>query len=265
MSRPKRLHAFVDESGQRSPSEKSSDYFIMSAVLVFDNCLDLAREHLTALKSATNRKPEHLLHWSKLKPHHRSKVSEMMGSASGFMGYVSVVACKRVLADQVTMEMNFGGEKYKFSAFTPLSEDEAYLKTYQYLLERISWVASRNQTSADITIEHTIRFKRKTLEEFESRIKKDASCSAHWGSLPDGAKLRSKNDEDLLQLADLVASGIGAAFNGHPRNGVDTSHVSNMAQAMWRGPKKNKLTTYGLKMHPWNEATKSLHPWLLEI
>lgn len=265
MSSQNVMHVFIDESGQRSPSAKSSDYFIMSAVLVMETRLDHAREHLAELKKLTNRKPDHLLHWKKLSPDHRSVVSRQLGSYID-LGYISVVACKRVLANQAQATVDVNGESITFPMFPPLSEDEAYLKTYQYLLERISWAAERANANVDITIEHTIRFKAKTLREFETQIKQDPACSAKWEQLPNGAKLRSKKDEDLLQLADVVASGIGAAFNGHPANGTDSSHIHAMAPRIWKGPYGTpKMTTYGLKMHPWNDATRRLHPWLMNI
>lgn len=259
------MHAFIDESGQRSPSAKSSDYFVMSAVVALGPYLDRARGHLAELKQLTNRKPEHLLHWKKLSPEHRALVSQKLGSYVA-LGYISVVACKRVLSNKVQSFVDPEGNEVTVPMFPPLSEDEAYLKSYQYLLERISWAAEKMDATVDVTIEHTIRFKLATLREFEAKIQKDPQCSAKWDRLPDGAKLRGKKDEDLLQLADLVASGTGAAFNGHPSNGTNISFVQEMAPRIWRGPYATpKLTTYGLKMHPWNDATKALHPWLLNI
>lgn len=259
-----KAHVFIDESGQRSPSAKSSDYFIMSAVLIKDINIEVARQHLTDLKLATNRRPEQILHWTKLKQHHRSEVSTRLGAYQEMM-FISVVTCKRVLARKSMTSTEVDGEVVEYPTFGPLSEDEAYLKTYQYLLERISWMARSHNVNADITIEHTIRFKSKALREFEAKIKASKSCSAAWDYLPDGAKFSAKKDSDLLQLADLVASGIASAFNGHPVSGTKQDHVKAMRPRMWDGPGSPKLTTYGLKMHPWDETTKKLHPWLLGI
>lgn len=262
MSNRQKVLAFIDESGHRSPSRKSSDYFVMSAVLMQDVHRPVAEQKLNELKRGTNRKPEHILHFTKLSDQQRSYVAKTIGEFQT-LRTISVVACKRVLADRAVMNVPLPeGRSVQLPRYEPLSEDEAYLKSYQYLLERVSWLANSVNGVADVSIEHTQRFKKSTLREFERRMKEDPRCSVEWNAIQGEAKLQGKKNEEMLQFADLTASAVGAAFNGHPVRGTDTSYVHHLKPIIWRGRNGSKPTTYGLKMHPWDNTVRSMHPWI---
>lgn len=264
MTAPKKCLVYIDESGQRSPSDKSSDYFIMSAVLIPAGSKVEMERVLGELKRETNRKPDHRIHFSKLKPEHREIVTTRLGQTSDLMT-VSVVTCKAVLASRATWTVTDpSGNRVPVRIHPPLSEDEAYLKTYQYLLERVSWLLDKVGATAEITVEHTIRFKAETMREFERLAKTDTNCSVTWKAAPTPAKLMSKSTEPFLQFADIVASSVAAAFNGN-QSGVNTKYVHNLRPIIWRGGSRNKPTTYGLKMHPWDEQINAMHPWILNF
>lgn len=259
------MFAFVDESGQRSPSKRSSDYFVMAAVLVKAKHLDLAYDYLRYLKQITNRKPDDLLHWSKLKDHHRSEVATALGQFE-HLHYTSVVACKRVLAEKAEFRFSERGETHELP-LPLLSEDEAYLKTFQYLYERITWFARTQGLRVSVRMEHTQRFKLKTLREFENKMRRGSTSSIEWATVARPVQLLQKKDEPLLQLSDVVASGIAQAFNPGRGNITRTDYIQSMLPRIWCGykPEAPKITTYGIKMHPWDETTKKMHPWLLAL
>jgi hypothetical protein len=90
--------AFIDESGQRAFSPKSSDFFVMSAV-VFDRDDDLNRadELLGQIRHDLHRRPGDELHWRNIKKHsQRLRAVQLIGQ-SPFITLSSVVICKRRL------------------------------------------------------------------------------------------------------------------------------------------------------------------------
>lgn len=259
-----KIYVFVDESGQRSQSKNSSDYFIMAAVLVRASAVEEAYRSLSHLKELTNRRPEHVLHWSKLNDRHRQIVSSKLGQFT-HLHYIAAVSCRRELREMSNKALNSTAEVDYCAVPRPQTADEVYLQTFQRLLEPISWFARLHDAQAEITIEHTIRLQNRTLHDFEILAKDDAHCAIDWLHVARPIKMVHKSGEELLQLADAVASGIAQAFNGG-RGGVQNrSYVKAMLPRIWKGPNPHypQVTTYGIVTHPWDETTKGLHPWLL--
>ena len=87
--------AFIDESGQRSKTAKSSDHFIMSAVVIEPGGLMAAAQLLADMRRDLGRRPGDELHWKNIKTHdQRVRAAQMLGAAP-FLRICTVVVCKR--------------------------------------------------------------------------------------------------------------------------------------------------------------------------
>lgn len=63
------LQAFIDEAGQRSTSRKSSDHFVLSAVITENADLAAVATAQAHLRQQLGRQPDHPVHWQNLKGH----------------------------------------------------------------------------------------------------------------------------------------------------------------------------------------------------
>lgn len=245
------LHAYIDEAGQRSRSAKSSDHFVMSAVLVPDDDLPRAAAMLAQLRLDLKRRPGDVLHWRNLKGHSmKLHVAQTIGAAD-YLGVCTVVVCKRHLND------------------VGMSEDAAYLFTLRFLLERLSWAARDYGYTLSYTLAHIVRFKKGRLREYEAalRAQPESMCKIAWPAMdPKGGRLEQPQRVEMLQLADAVASATFAAFEPDTYGNTETRYLQEFDQRMWRrGNGQNRLTSYGLKMHPWNDNTKAAYPWVAAL
>jgi hypothetical protein len=240
------LHAFIDESGQRGGTARASDHFVMSAVVYRTVSGHRVGGLLENLRSVAGRGSGHELHFKKLRPHQRTAVSKLLGE-QGWVRMISVVVCKRHLGD------------------ASLDDDQRYLFALRMILERLSWLAKDNDQVAEYTLAHIQRFKLSTLRSYEHALR-SSSTQIRWRFLdPKGGKLNHPKTLEALQLADIAASSIGAAFNPSEATGeTERSHLVALRPVMWvRG--SSALTSYGLKMHPWRESTKVAYPWVATL
>ncbi|RDI19665.1 DUF3800 domain-containing protein [Lentzea flaviverrucosa] len=242
-SSPPTLHAFIDESGQRSKSKASSDHFVMSAVIIGDEDLPTSAAVLDQLRTALGRRPGDALHWNQIKAHsQRLHLAKTLG-AQPWLTASSVVVAKRHLD---------GGD---------MNDDQVYCYTLRYLLERLSWFARSQGRVLDYTLAHVVRFKLATLREYEAKLRSSYGCQIDWAYLdPSGGKLNQPGTLEQLQLADAVASATAAAFNVDSFGNTETRYLTELAPRLYRRGNA-PLTSYGLKMHPWRDSTKAAYPW----
>jgi hypothetical protein len=93
------LHAYIDEAGQRARTARSSDHFVMSAVVMRDAAVPAAAALLAQLRLDLGRRPADVLHWRNLRQHSQKLHVAMSIGAAEFLGISTVVVCKRHLAD----------------------------------------------------------------------------------------------------------------------------------------------------------------------
>jgi hypothetical protein len=220
----------------------------MSAALFFDEQEPSADKLLEDIRLATGRLPGQHLHWKNFKPDVRLAAARALGAPEHNVGFLSVVACKRHLK----ADANF-------------SEDDAYLLTFRYLLERLSWVARMNNTDLEYTLAHIQRFSLAKLRAYEARLANmpPGMCSVDWNYVPSGGQMDQPKRLKYLQLADFVASATGNAFEQDQHGNCRPEYLQAFVGRLWRH--NNKLTTYGLKMHPWNDSTKAAYPWIAAL
>lgn len=243
------LLAYIDESGDRGTTPKSSDYFVMTAVVVRDTHVLRAEALLATIKRDLRRQPTDELSWKKLKTFaDRFLAAHSLGSAS-FLRIISVIVCKRHLPWP-----NLPNEHY------------AYLYTLRYLLERLSWLARDHGTELDYTLAHIVRFRIAYLRRYEALLKGlGPATEIHWQALPTPGRIDQPSRLNRLQLADIAASATAAAFESRGGSVVpETRYLLQLVPALYRHP-PGRLTSYGLKIHPNRSTVHALHPWLATL
>ncbi|ATE52103.1 hypothetical protein CNX65_01370 [Actinosynnema pretiosum] len=240
------MHAFIDESGQRARSAKSSAHFVMTAVVVRDEDLPEVPAMLAKLRVDLNRQPGNPLAWKNIKQHpQRLHVSQSLGAAD-WLTVSSVVVCKPYLTGD------------------PLDDDRTYLYTLRYLLERLSWLARDNGRVLNYTMAHIVRFKIAKLRVYEAKLRAEPGCRIEWPWLdPRGGQIDQPSRLEELQLADLAASATGAAFNADDFGNTETRYLRQLAPRLYR--RNGNLLSYGLKLHPSGETTKAAYPWVAAL
>jgi hypothetical protein len=242
------LSAFIDESGQRSSTTASSDHFVMSAVVFSDADRTKAAGLLTALRLELGRRPGDVLHWQNVRTHtQRVHIAQRLGGAT-FLTVSSVIVCKRYFEP---------GTRLK-------DEDVSYLYTMRFLLERLSWMARDAGQTLEYTLAHVKRFKLSKLREYEERLVEQPDCKIAWKSVPRGGRIDQPSRIEELQLADMVASATAQAFEPDAFGNTEQRYFREISPRLYRrGPAP--VTSYGLKMHPWNNKTKAAYPWVAAL
>jgi hypothetical protein len=235
------ISAHVDESGGRAHTRKSTDHFVMTAVAFLDVDRPRARQLLVGLRRDIGRRPGDQLHWVNIKSHsQRLHVARTIGQAP-FLTLSSVVVCKRQFQSGNAIE----------------EEDMSYLYTLRYLLERLSWFGRTGGGTVTYTLAHIVRFQIAKLRQYESRLRADPTCQIKWSYLGPG-RIDQPTRVEELQLADLAASATAAAFEPDAFGNTEPRYLEEMAPRLYRH--RGNLTSYGMKMHPWNAATRAAYP-----
>ena len=211
-----------------------------------------AEDWLEVLRGDLRRSPGQLLHWSKYSSHSdRLRASAALG-AQGFARISAVVACKHSLP--------------RGSAFT---EDHAYMFAFRLLLERMSWLAADRGMELHYTLGHVRGFSKSLLREYEARLRAMPAdnCRVRWDCVSARpSAIERPETEEMLQISDIAASSIGAAFNPDSFGHTEQRYVSMYRHRFYRGHNdQGRLTSYGLKMLPWDETTKAAYPWVAAL
>jgi len=245
---PALLHAFIDESGQRAKTKASSDHFVMTAVVVADENLPKVAPLLAQIRKDVNRNPGDTLHWNQVKGHpQRLHIAQTLGTQE-WLTISSVVVCKRHL-----------------TSGDPMDDDSAYLYTLRYLLERLSWLARDRGRELHYTLAHIVRFQIAKLREYEAKLKTDYGCQIAWKHLdPRGGRIDQPSRVEYLQLADAAASATATAFNSDNYGNTEDRYLRELSPRLYRRGLA-PVTSYGLKMHPWNDTTKATYPWVAAL
>lgn len=208
----------------------------------------MATELLATLRLELHRRSGDHLSWKNLKPHgQRLHVAKTL-AGQGWLTVSAVVVCKDHLAGDL------------------LDDDRRYLYTLRFLLERLSWIARDRRRILHYTMAHIQRFKLSRLREYETALR-TRETSVKWDHLdPNGGKIHQPQKLELLQFGDLTASACGSAFNTDGYGNTEQRYLKELAPRLYRrGHVDNRLTSYGLKMHPWCADTKAAYPWVAAL
>lgn len=250
MTRRAWLHAYIDEAGQRSSSQRSSSHFVMSAVVLPEDRHPDASSLLGRLRSDLGRRPDDVLHWRNLKTH-SNKLHVVKSLAQQEWATIStVVVCKRHILHGPSLD-----------------DDQAYLYTFRLVLERLSWLAASQGRQLRYTLAHVVRFKIEKLRAYETvlRALPTGQCQVKWSVLdPKGGQLEQPKRIEYLQLADTAASATFAAFEPDSFGNTETRYLQELADRLYRRT-PGALTSYGLKIHPWTDSTRAAYPWVAAL
>lgn len=243
----RKLHAFIDEAGVRSRSKASSDHFVMTAVVVDDHDLPSAAQFLAQMRLDLGRRPSDTLHWVGLKKHEqRVHAAKSLGSQP-WVTISHVVACKRHLTNNIT-------------------DSQFYLYTFRYLLERLSWFARDSNATLTYTLAHITRPQMTLgeLRQYEAALQA-MPTSIVWGALdPKGGRIEQPNRVEMLQCADLAASATFRAFEPDNFGNTETRYLGELSPRLYRRG-NGAITSYGMKLHPWDNSTKAAYPWVAAL
>lgn len=241
------VSVFVDESGDPSQSGKASDHFVLGAAMVRTSRLPETTQWLLDTRKATRRAAHHELHWKNIKAHHRGVIADALRDQT-WGRFTTVVVCKRHLPHA-----------------PHLDDDRAYLYAMRFLCERVSWFARSHQLQVDLTIAHRIRFKSQKLTDYDARLRADPQCQVDWRYLNLGAaRLDQPKRLEQLQIADLIASSTASGFEPDSRGVVHPQYLQTYRPRLYC-PQNSRLTSYGLKMHPWSNSTRAAYPWVAAL
>ena len=193
------------------------------------------------------RRPGDTLAWKNLRSHpQRLHVAQTLGRQP-WLTTSTVVVCKRYLPSTLP------------------TEDHAYLFTVRFLLERLSWYARDNSAVLSYMLAHIVRFPMSKLRSYESILRKDPACQIAWTALdPKGGRIDQPSRVEGLQLADLTVSASAAAFEPDEFGNTERRYLEALAPRLYRRG-SGALTSYGLKMHPWNDKTRAAYPWVTAL
>lgn len=138
--------------------------------------------------------------------------------------------------------------------------------TFRLLLERLSWLAEDNASVLSYTLSHVRRFPLAKLREYEAKLRfLGDETTIKWPHLdPAGGRLDNDTNVEQIQLADMAASATAEAFEPKEDGSTDTRYLRQLVPRLYRHPNR-ALTSYGLKMHPWNDAAQAAYPWVLDL
>ncbi len=90
-----------------------------------------------------------------------------------------------------------------------------------------------------------------------------ADCRVEWSALdPKGGAIDQPKRSGYLQLADIAVSATAQAFEPDGHGNTEQRYLKELGPRLYRQA-GGAITSYGLKMHPWNDQSKATHPWLL--
>jgi hypothetical protein len=226
---------------------KATDHFILSAAIIRDRNLDHVHTTLEAIRADLNKPSGNYLTWKNIRAHSdRVHIAQELGGQS-WMKVVNVISCKRHLPQ------------------ASLNQSQVYLYQLRFMLERLSWLARTHSETLQFTVAQIPNVKMEDLRGYESVLSTLPGCQIHWPSLDSrGGSIDQPQRLEPLQLADLVASATGAAFNRDRWGNIETRYLQSLAPRLYRHG-QSPLTSYGLKMHPWGDATKAAYPWIAAL
>ena len=252
---PRRILAYIDESGAKTATDPRQRFFLMSAVLINEEDRPKAIELLARIRADTKRPPGTLLHWRNIrKPETREVIALAIGAAE-FLRTITVVVAHDYLEEEARIR----------------EEQSAYVSTLQFLIERMSWFGQAADRRVSFCMERIVRLTDDRFEMLLSAVRAKKEWNAFDGRAQSehhakrsgtkwnwiGAhRLDSPKRVELLQLADLVVSGTANAFVSGERRWLDATR-----SRIWRRP---PLSTYGMKIHPWgrNSIAQADFAWV---
>ncbi|MHB8526982.1 MAG: DUF3800 domain-containing protein [Candidatus Acidiferrales bacterium] len=229
---PTDYHAFVDESGDDGFSQSSTDWLVVSAVIIhLPSSLELAAKW-NECREYVHREPGDRLHWKKLD--HPAKKALLQRMESINFSIVAVAAHKRSLT---------AAEALRLKCPT------LYCFITKFLTERLTWFARDNGSKINVTFEDRPQVNFSSLKDYVLSTLKVAGMNTQIDhERLNGFNCKHHSQEKRLEIADSVASAIGSGLNADRYGGVETSYAVSLLPRFWE--RKGNLYSYGMKTIP---------------
>jgi len=222
---------FVDETGDRGWGSKSSDIFVLSAIIVRDRDLAQIEAALSRIKR-TLGKPDHAtLHWAEnIKDHSQRKlVAREIGGLP--ISITNVIVMKRHV-DPETTRLNDATSMYNYAV--------------RRLVERLSFYMQKRGGEAVVTFAHVRRFPYQKLHDYLDRLRA-SDTYIRWNLFTGKPKIDQPNRVPGLQAADLVAGCLWAALTTDRYGAYETAYLREIYKLLFIGPNR-KITSYGMNI-----------------
>lgn len=146
-----------------------------------------------------------------------------------------------------------------------MNDDQVYLFQLRMFLERLSWFARSHDEVATYTLAHIQNFKKEKLREYEAKLR-GMSTQIAWKHLdPAGGSIGHPTTMEQLQLADLAVSAIAPAFNPDEFGNTEDRYIRELSKQFYRHGSGAQLSSYGLKIHPWDPRTSMQYAWVKDL
>jgi Protein of unknown function (DUF3800) len=241
------LRAYIDETGDRGHSARSSPFFAFAAVLIADEDEPGLRAVMSQLRRDLTVPPGKALHWKDhVKTHSRRQhVARQLAGVAGLRVVYVVV------------------EKAAVPAGSGLHTDHVIFYNYAagLMMERLLF-AARDWTGgprdAVVRFGHVLGFDHGTTEAY-FRLKAAQQGGVPWGGLHGRVHFDDQAAWDGLQAADQYAGILNVALRRDEFGGYDESHllcVRHQIRRNWSG----EAWGWGFKVLG-NEVTFTSLPW----
>jgi uncharacterized protein DUF3800 len=235
---PTHYHAFVDESGDDGFSPSSTEWLVISAIIVNLPASPRLSDKWDGCKVHVHRRPQDRLHWKKL-DHPAKKALLLKLSSIGFT-IVTIAAHKRALTKEQELR---------------LSCPSLYFFATKFLTERLSWFARDRNSRIHVTFEDRPQVNFADLKNYIFTVlpRTNANAQISYPHLH-GFNSKHHSQERRLEMADCIASSIANGLNVDAYGAVETSYAISLLSRMWE--RNGNLYSYGLKIIPGIDRSK---------
>ena len=232
-----KLLAFVDETGDRGYSKKSSEYFAMAAVVFPASVQQKVKDCITDIKIKIGIPLSKPLHWSK-----HCRMHETRKFISGELAKIEDVTVIYAISDKKTM---------------PQDHTKFYNIVAACVLERILKHTEELNTKVSVWFGHVKGFKHgATVEYFEKREWR----LGNYDRIENQPKWISADMNSGIQIADCYAGILGAAMIVDKFGDYEQSYLGKIKHQI-RKTKEGKICGFGIKALSKDNNPKSFKWW----
>jgi hypothetical protein len=235
---------YIDESGDPSTrnvrttvSPGATPYMVLGAVLVKNDPKEHVISELENIKSKINKKTLHCSDLNHFQKRYFAKKTAELDVT--LFGVISLKATLRNYRNEI------GDDFSKY-----------YHKCLQYLLENFCIYSQSNEidkSHIDIVVERSNNFKVHSFRKYISKIQNDPNRRRQSQPLlhidPQKICDKPKNDEPVLQYADLVAHSIFQCVDSREKNyGIkETSYLNDLKSKFYSSTLDSSIVGHGIK------------------
>ena len=231
------LLAFIDETGDRGHSRKSSEYFAMAAVVFPVSVQQKVKDCIANLKTTMGIPLKTPLHWRK-----HCRMHETRKYVTGEVAKLEGITVIYAISDKKTVPEDHA----KFYNIVAASTLERILKHTEELDTRVS-----------VRFGHVKGFKHEdTLAHFNNRVWR----LGNYGRIENQPKWITADLNSGIQMADIYCGILGAAMIADKYGNFEPGYIEKIKHQI-RKTKKGKICGFGIKALSKDNNPKSFNWW----